>query len=217
MVWASADVGSGVYLNVTCKGMTDDKVVSLSFDDGPDEVMTPKVLDVLKEYDVKAAFFVTGNKAEKNPGLVRRMVEEGHIVANHSYSHSGLFPLGRTSSVEEELEKCNNAIFAATGIRVRLFRPPFGVTNPIIGRTVRKMNLKTIGWSIRSLDTIKKRDRQQVCKKIVGRLHPGAIILLHDRCENADLLLKMLISQIMENGYRCVSIGDLIKTDVYEN
>ena len=88
-VWASADVGSNVYLKTLCKADREDKVVSLTFDDGPDKIITPLVLDILKEYDIKATFFLIGKKAEKHPYLVKQIVEEGHIIANHTYSHSG--------------------------------------------------------------------------------------------------------------------------------
>ena len=84
LVWASADVASNVYRNTLCRGRNDERVVALTFDDGPDEQMTPRVLDVLNERNIKATFFLVGEKVERHPELVRRMVAEGHIVANHT-------------------------------------------------------------------------------------------------------------------------------------
>lgn len=217
LVWASADIDSNVYLKSLCKGKTDAKIVTLTFDDGPDEIMTPRVLDILKEYDIKATFCLIGSKAEQNYALVRRIVAEGHTVANHTYSHSWNFPMSSAAQVERELIRCNDAIFAATGVKTKYFRPPFGVTNPIVGKMVKKMKFNTIGWSIRSLDTIQSRDRERVCSRIINRLHPGAIILLHDRCNDADLLLEMLIAKITSNGYRIVSLTELSNIEPYEN
>lgn len=217
LVWASADVGSNVYLKSVCKGAVKDKVVTLTFDDGPDELMTPKVLDVLKRYDIKAVFFLIGEKVDKNPGIVRRIVEEGHIVANHTYSHSGLFPLSGKGKVMQELQKCGESIKNAIGRHPLLFRPPFGVTNPIIGRAVNAQGLKTIGWSIRSLDTVDGKTRAEILRKVEAKLHPGAIILLHDRCAKSDELLESIIESALNRNYSFIPLDKMLKIDVYEN
>ena len=217
LVWASADVGSNVYLKSVCKGAVKDKVVTLTFDDGPDELMTPKVLDVLKRYDIKAVFFLIGEKVDKNPDIVRRIVEEGHIVANHIYSHSGLFPLSGKGKVMQELQKCGESIKNAIGRYPLLFRPPFGVTNPIIGRAVNAQGLKTIGWSIRSLDTVDGKTRAEILRKVEAKLHPGAIILLHDRCAKSDELLESIIESALNRNYSFIPLDKMLKIDVYEN
>lgn len=217
LVWASADVGSNVYLKSVCKGAVKDKVVTLTFDDGPDELMTPKVLDVLKRYDIKAVFFLIGEKVDKNPDIVRRIVEEGHIVANHTYSHSGLFPLSGKGKVMLELQKCGESIKNAIGRYPLLFRPPFGVTNPIIGRAVNAQGLKTIGWSIRSLDTVDGKTRTEILRKVEAKLHPGAIILLHDRCAKSDELLESIIESALNRNYSFIPLDKMLKIDVYEN
>ena len=215
LVWASADISSNIYLKSVCKGDTEDKVITLTFDDGPDEIMTPRVLDVLKRHDVKATFFLIGDKVDKYPHIAKRIVDEGHIVGNHTYSHSGLFPLSSSTKVKDELQRCNDAIYEAVGLRTKLFRPPFGVTNPIIGKYVRQYGFKTIGWSIRSLDTVK--GREKVLKKVVRQLHPGAIILLHDRCENVDILLENIITSSLEKGFGIVSLDEMLKLKAYED
>lgn len=217
MVWASADVGSGIYLKSLCRKVTADRVVTLTFDDGPDEEMTPKVLDVLKGYDIKATFFLVGNRVERNSDIVRRIVAEGHTIGNHTFSHKGVFPLCRAERVEEELCRCSDAIADAAAVRPMLFRPPFGVTNPIIGRAVRGAGLQSVGMSIRSLDTLKRKRRRDICERVLRQLHPGAIILLHDRCAEADELLRMLIPAVLERGYRYAPISEFIKGELYEN
>ena len=217
LVWASADVGSNIYLKSLCKGATKERVMTLTFDDGPDEEMTPKVLDVLKRYNVKATFFLIGTKVDKNPEIARRIVAEGHIVANHTYSHSGLFPLSSGETVMQELQRCNDSIKSAVGRSPMLFRPPFGVTNPIIGRAVNAVGLRTIGWSIRSLDTVKGESRDAIRRKVVAKLHPGAIILLHDRCEDADKLLESIIVSAREQGFDFVGLDKMLNIDIYED
>jgi peptidoglycan/xylan/chitin deacetylase (PgdA/CDA1 family) len=179
--------------------------------------MTERVLDVLKRHNIKATFFLIGEKVEKFPHIVKRIVEEGHIVANHTYSHSGLFPLSSSAKVKEELQRCNDSIYNAVGLRIKLFRPPFGVTNPIIGKMVKRSDYKTIGWSIRSLDTINDKSRNDVADKVIGKLHRGAIILLHDRCNDADVLLETIIASAIEKKYTFVPLDELLKIDAYEN
>ena len=179
--------------------------------------MTPRVLDVLKQNDITATFFLIGNRVKTNPEIVSRMYKEGHLVANHTYSHLSTFPLSSSSRVKQEIENTNEAIYSVVGKVPHLFRPPFGVTNPIIGKVVKQKGLTTIGWSIRSLDTISKRSRNEVCEKVVGALHPGAIILLHDVCQDTDILLKQLIPMILEQGYRIVPLNKLLSIDCYEN
>lgn len=216
LVWASADVGSNVYLKTICRADTKEKVVALTFDDGVEE-NTTKVLDVLKKHNIQATFFLVGSKVEKHPHIVKRIVNEGHIVANHTYSHSGFFPTSSKKKVEQEITKCADAIQNTVGKRPVLFRPPFGVTNPIIGKVVRALGLKTIGWSIRSLDTVKGKTREEVAQKVLKNLHAGAIILLHDRCQEADSLVENIIEGAHKQGYVFASLDKMINVKPYEN
>lgn len=217
LAWASADVGSGVYLRTLCRGKTGRPVVALTFDDGPDPEMTPKVLAVLERYGVKATFFLVGRNVVRYPELARRIVEEGHVVGSHTFSHSVAFPLQRFGKVLHEIREAEEAILTETGRRPLLFRPPFGVTNPIIGKAVRRAGLQGIGWSIRSLDTFEGRDRQAVNRRIRRRLHDGAVILLHDRCRDADLLLEAVIGEIRASGREIVPLDELFEIKCYEN
>lgn len=216
LIWASADIGSNVYVKTLCKADRKDKVVALTFDDGPNYFTTPHVLNILKKHDIKATFFLIGKKAKKYPYLVNQIFEEGHIVANHTYSHSSFFPLSVRYSVKEDIEKGIEEINKAIGKKPKLFRPPFGVTNPILGKVVKDMNLTTMGWSIRSLDTISG-SREKIKEKVISKLHPGAIILLHDDCEDADQLLEILIPSILEKGYKIIPIDEMFEIDVYED
>ncbi len=216
LVWASADVGSQVYVRALCRGKTRQKHLSLTFDDGPDADMTPRVLDILRRHNLKATFFLVGSKVQQHPELVRRMVAEGHIVGNHTFFHRSTFPLNRCASAVKELEQCSSIIMKVTGNKPRLFRPPFGVTNPTLACAARKLNLLCVGWSIRSLDTIREAQPARTVERISKRLHPGAVILLHDRCRNADLLLESLITEIQNQGYQIIPSDHLLHIEPYE-
>jgi peptidoglycan/xylan/chitin deacetylase (PgdA/CDA1 family) len=145
------------------------------------------------------------------------MVAEGHIVANHTQSHTAAFTIGNRARVEEEIKRCSDAIYRVAGVRPLLFRPPFGVTTPLIGRAIKDMKLKVIGWSVRSYDTLHRRTRKSVVDGVMRKIHPGAIILLHDRCNNVDELLEMLIKEGTERGYRFVTLDEMLKIKVYED
>ncbi len=132
LVWASADVGGNIYPKSLCRGDRADKLVTLTFDDGPDEVMTPKVLDVLQKHDIKATFFVIGSKVKFPHSQTN--CSRGHTIANHTYSHKATFPMSSYGTVLEEIQRCTQAIERATRKLPGLFRPPFGVTNPILGK-----------------------------------------------------------------------------------
>ena len=206
-----------MYLKTLCRRETDEPFVALTFDDGPDAVMTPRVLDTLNRYGVKATFFLIGEKVRKHPDIVRRIVGDGHIIGNHTYTHSAKFPLSGSQSVQKELADTQRIVEDIVGVKMRLFRPPFGVTNPIIGNAVRYSGLQSVGWSVRSFDTVEKRDRADVCRRIRRRLHNGAVILLHDRCKDADILLEYLLEEIRACNMQVVMLDKLLEVEKYEN
>lgn len=215
LVWASADIGSGVYLKALCRAERADKVVALTFDDGPDADSTPRVLDLLKRYDVRATFFVVGEQARQNPELIHRMVAEGHTVAGHSYYHLPQSTLWSSQRYTEELFRCNDVVARLTGLRMRLYRPPFGVTNPPIARAVKNLGLIPVGWSVRSLDTITK-NRDRVVDRVMRGLRGGDVILLHDRLENSEELLEKLLTALRTQHYTTATVDELFKIEAYE-
>lgn len=215
LVWASADIGSGVYLKALCRAESADKVVALTFDDGPDADSTPRVLDLLKRYDVRATFFVVGEQARQNPELIHRMVAEGHTVAGHSYYHLPQSTLWSSQRYTEELFRCNDVVARLTGLRMRLYRPPFGVTNPPIARAVKNLGLIPVGWSVRSLDTITK-DTDRVVDRVMRGLRGGDVILLHDRLENSEELLEKLLTALRTQHYTTATVDELFKIEAYE-
>lgn len=209
LVYASCNIRSNIYLKVFCKKQTTEKIVALTFDDGPDPVQTPKVLKVLKEQQIPACFFCIGRKVKGNEELIRQIISEGHLIGNHSFTHTNTFPLYSPSRMKKDLQACQAALEEVTSQKTKLFRPPFGVTNPTIAQTIKKLGYTPIGWNIRTLDT-QQPSIEKVLQRIRKKLCPGSIILLHDRMPDSDLLLKEVLRLIKEQGYTVVRLDTIL-------
>lgn len=164
MVWASASIRSGVYVRAFCREKTDRKVVYLTFDDGPHPPETERVLDVLRERGARATFFLIGSKVSGNEVVLRRMLEEGHALGLHTYSHAGTFPLLSFDKMLADVNEGKRAVESVAGKKISLFRPPFGVTNPTISKVIRTLRLQTVGWDVRSFDTMFCKSSEHSCK-----------------------------------------------------
>lgn len=164
MVWASASIRSGVYVRAFCCEKTDRKVVYLTFDDGPHPPETERVLDVLRERGARATFFLIGSKVSGNDAVLRRMLEEGHALGLHTYSHAGTFPLLSFDKMLADVNEGKRAVESVAGKKISLFRPPFGVTNPTISKVIRTLGLQTVGWDVRSFDTMFCKQSGHSCK-----------------------------------------------------
>lgn len=165
MVWASASIRSGVYVRAFCREKTDRKVVYLTFDDGPHPPETERVLDVLRERGARATFFLIGSKVSGNEAVLRRMLEEGHALGLHTYSHAGTFPLLSFDKMLADVNEGKSAVESVAGKKISLFRPPFGVTNPTIAKVIRTLGLQTVGWDVRSFDTMFCKSSEHSCKQ----------------------------------------------------
>ncbi len=213
LIYASFSISSGIYVRAFCRKHTKAKLIALTFDDGPHPVYTPQVLDVLKQYNVKATFFVIGERITGNEDIVKRTHAEGHLVGNHSFTHKKTFPLFGKTKLFFDMYQCDSAIARTTAQCAKWFRPPFGVTNPNVAKAVKMLKYKVAGWSIRSLDTVIS-NKDKVMKRVVSRLHPGAIILMHDHLPDAPYILKQVMQQAMEKGYRFVTLDELEALEV---
>ena len=200
LFYASYSIKSQVYVRALCRVKTDENIVYLTFDDGPDAEQTPQVLDVLKRNNATATFFCIGSRIASNEQILKRIIDEGHTIGNHSFSHTNGFPLFSRRRMIADLEQCQQAIQSATGTAPTLFRPPFGVTNPTVGKAVKALNLKTIGWAIRTYDT-NGGSNAKIARRISRQLRPGAIILLHDRLPQSAERLQMVIDTVKGKGY----------------
>lgn len=185
------------------------KCVALTYDDGP-SAYTPELLDILNRYQAKASFFVLGSKVSSQAALLKRMVQSGHDVGNHSWSHPDLSRLG-ASAIHEQLANTNSAITSATGKTPTLARPPYGATSPTVFAQLQSLGLSSIHWSVDTRDWA-DRNSQIVCNRAVGNTRPGAIILLHDIHKTSVDATPCIIETLQKQGYRLVSVSSLLGT-----
>jgi peptidoglycan/xylan/chitin deacetylase (PgdA/CDA1 family) len=214
LVWGSMSVKSGFFMQVVCEAVITEKLVALTFDDGPQLQYTPEILDILKEHDVPAAFFCIGKNIADNSSLLQRIDQEGHIAGNHSYSHHFWFDMFSAKKMLAELQLTDDTVEKTIGKRPHLFRPPYGVTNPNLKKATEKGKYVSIGWNIRSLDTVAK-EPSALLKRITPFLKPGAIILLHDSMAVTVQTLPVLIDHIRKEGYRIERIDKLLNIPAY--
>jgi peptidoglycan/xylan/chitin deacetylase (PgdA/CDA1 family) len=152
------------------------KAVALTFDDGPQEPDTPRLLDLLAGENVAATFFVLGRQAERHPGLVRRIRAEGHELGVHGFSHRSMLWLS-SREMGAEIDQT----LALLGRGVRLLRPPYGFKDPRLFRVAGERGLEVAGWTVHGADW-RKASPEKIASRILGRIEPGAIVLLHDGC-----------------------------------
>ncbi len=191
-----------------------DNWVSITFDDGPNVDITPKVLQLLDAYNAKATFFCIGKQAKAHPQLLKEIVAKGHTLGNHTYSHARSFGFLGTQQVMDELRKTNDLIEKITGLKMRLYRPCFAVTNPQIEKAVAQLGLHVIGWNVRSLDTT-PRPASMVLKRITSKTSKGDVILLHDTSEKSVAVLEQLLLFLQENNLRSVPVDRLLQRNAY--
>jgi len=188
--------------------------VSITFDDGPNSDFTPKVLQLLKQFSVKATFFCVGKQVEKHPEILKQIISEGHSVGNHTYTHSKSFGFFTLERIKVELQKTKSVVKDLTGFEMNLYRPAFAVTNPMIEQAVKDLNLKSIGWSVRSLDTT-SRSEKLTLKRITSKVAKGDIILLHDTSSKTIAVLERLLVFLQEKKLESVTVERLLEIEAY--
>jgi peptidoglycan/xylan/chitin deacetylase (PgdA/CDA1 family) len=179
--------------------------IALTFDDGPCEPQTAKVLDTLKKHDVKATFFIIGKNISGNETILRRMVSEGHSVGSHSYSHHFWIDMWGRKRLRKDIERSLSEIKNCTGQETKLFRPPYGVTTPNFAHVLKNLNLQSVGWNVRSYDTSTP-DLNKILARVLQQTKKGSIILLHDRLDYAPELVDKLIPALREKKFEFVTI-----------
>lgn len=189
-----------MFVKTECTFAAQGKEVMLTFDDGPDPEKTSQIIDLLEKYNAKGVFFFIGKKIDQHPEIAKLASEKGHSVGSHSYHHGNLFDVLPTSKVAEELRQTEKAIENATGKPCVLFRPPYGITNPNIAKALRQFQYRVIGWNLRSLDTL-IHDSVKLEKRVLKRIKPGTIILLHDTAPAVLPVLERVLIFLKENGY----------------
>ena len=197
---------------------TDEKMIALTFDDGPDPTYTPEILDVLSKYNAKATFFVLGKSAEKHPDIIKRQYAEGHELANHTYSHPYKV---NSKALVEELNQTNDIIHNITGFSPNLFRPVGGNYNDQMIRIAQKEGYKVVIWSWH-LDTQdwKNPGVNKITKKVLNGARPGDVVLFHDGGGNRKQTiqsLEVILNKLQKKGFKFVTISELMGNIKKEN
>ncbi len=181
----------------------------LTFDDGPNP-NTLAILEVLKKHQAPATFFCIGKQAQQHPDILNKIISEGHIVGNHTQNHSNKWGWMRSEEVRFEVGEATKNLESLSGKPIHFFRPPFGVTNPRIGKVLRTLPLKIIGWDLRSLDTAIK-NPEKLWRRIKPKLKNSSIILFHDTQEHTVEVLEKTLEYCQSHGIKIVSLADKIE------
>ena len=194
--------------------LSGEKVIYLTFDAGYENGNTPMILDALKKHQVPAAFFVVGNYLETSPDLVKRMVSEGHIVANHTYPHPDMSKISDPESFAKELSSLETSYTEITGETMRrYYRPPQGKYSKANLQMAKALGYQTFFWSLAYVDWYQDQQptKEEAFKKLLGRIHPGAIVLLHSTSSTNAAILDELLTKWEEMGYRFGTLDELVR------
>ena len=193
---------------------TKEKVVALTFDDGPHPTFTPELLKILDKYHVKATFFMIGREMEKHPEIVREVMARGHVIGNHTYTHPHDIEIDTETQIIRELDLCENTIEKITGKRSHLFRPPRGLVDSTVFMIAEEEGYPVILWTV-SADHHDAPTPKDMAKRVLRLIRPGGIVLSHDgtACTRwKDVAATpMIIEELKKRGYRFVTIPELLK------
>ena len=207
-------IRSNFFIKIVCSAKTDKKEIAISFDDGPAANFTPQLLQLLKTDNVKATFFCIGNRIAGNESILKQVQEEGHIIGNHSYSHHFWFDMFSSEKMLADMKQMDAAMTNATGLQPKLFRPPYGVTNPNLKKAIINGNYIPVGWSVRSMDTVIK-DEKKLLAKITSGIKPGAVFLFHDTSHTTLQVLPQFIKEVKNRGFHIVPLDKLLHLPAY--
>lgn len=192
---------------------TEEKQVAISFDAAWGADKTQGILDILKEFDVKATFFLVGFWVDGHEDMVRAIDEAGMDIGTHSNTHPDMVKLDK-ATMKEELESSISKIKAVTGEDVELFRAPFGSYNNDLLEVAESLNLKTIQWDVDSLDW-KGLSASEITNRVVSKAKNGSIILMHNNADNVLDALRLTLNRLKIKGYKVTSISNLIYQENY--
>lgn len=193
--------------------ITEEKVLYLTFDAGYENGNTEAILDALKKHQVPATFFLVGNYIETSPDLVRRMVAEGHTVGNHTYHHPDMSKISTADAFQKELTDMEAAYEQVIGQPMKhYYRPPQGKYSEANLKMAKDFGYYTFFWSLAYVDWYedKQPTKEEAFKKLIGRIHPGAIVLLHSTSKTNGEILDELLTKWEDMGYTFRSLDDLV-------
>jgi peptidoglycan-N-acetylglucosamine deacetylase len=196
------------------------KQLALTYDDGPNDPHTQRLLDVLARHEIRATFFLIGRYVQQRPEIVRELIRAGHVVGNHTFTHP-LLIFKSAREVRSQLESCNRALTDAVGEHSNLFRPPFGGRRPAVLRIARGMGLEPIMWNVTGYDW-NASSSEQIERTVTRQVRGGDVVLLHDgghRDFGADRSYSVtatdrLISRYKSEGYEFVTIPEMMRKAV---
>lgn len=191
---------------------TDEKILYLTFDAGYENGNTPAILDALKKHQAPAVFFAVGNFIKDNPDLIKRMIAEGHIVGNHTMTHPDMSQISSMESFQKELEGVEELYTSVTGEPMtKFYRPPRGVYSTENLSMAKELGYSTFFWSLAYVDWIQDQQpsKEEAFQKLIPRIHPGAIVLLHNTSSTNAAILDELLTRWEEMGYQFHSIKEL--------
>ena len=212
--WGTYFMQLNYFLVSYCRGSKYKKEIAITFDDGPMREFTPRVLDVLKTENVPAAFFVIGKNISGNENLLKRMNDEGHIIGNHSFEHGFWFSLSRKQNMIDDLKKCDDAVKRVVGLQPKIFRPPYGVTNPRVAKVIQQGSYFSVGWSVRTYDTTAT-SASRLLEKSLKNLKNGDVILFHDWGKHTLGILSEFIREARKRGFKFVRADELLGVKAY--
>jgi len=194
-------------------GAAEEKVIYLTFDAGYENDLTAGILDTLKKHNVPAAFFLVGTYVRDHPELIRRMTSEGHIVANHTMSHPDMTKIASKAAFQKELAQVEDIYRDVTGQEIpRFYRPPRGTYSEANLKFAQELGYTTVFWSLayRDWENDNQPTREEAFGKLIPRIHPGAVILLHNTSKTNAVILDELLTKYTELGYRFEGLEHLV-------
>lgn len=211
-----------VFGNFVYRKKTTEKIIALTFDDGPNPPFTSRILDVLAAHHIQATFFLVGKNVEKYPDVVRAMVNAGHVIGNHSYSHS-FWEYFRHPFFESEITHTQDIIQRITGKTPALFRPPWLFRHPGIFKTLRRNNLAPVSGVFGSYLEVFQIPAEKLAARVMSKIKPGTILIFHDgynasggnRAQTAEAI-NLLIPKLLAVGYQFVTVDLLLGVPAYQ-
>lgn len=196
---------------------TEEKKIYLTFDCGFENGNTPAILDALKKHNAKATFFIVGNYMETSPDLVKRMVEEGHTVGNHTYHHPDMSKIGDKEAFRKELSDLEALYEETIGQPMtKYYRPPQGIYSESNLKMAQELGYKTFFWSLAYVDWYQDQQptHEEAFSKLIPRIHPGAVVLLHNTSKTNGEILDELLTKWEELGYSSHTLGELTGEEI---
>jgi peptidoglycan/xylan/chitin deacetylase (PgdA/CDA1 family) len=215
IVLGSYFIGLQFFIKSYCHGSRAKAQISITFDDGPLPSHTDAILDILKQEKAAATFFLIGKNMADKEDIIKRIDAEGHLIGTHSYSHHWRFPLQTVSKISAEIVATKKMVSDIILRKPLLFRPPFGVTDPLLASAIKACKVSSIGWSVRTYDTVISSPDKLL--KRACRVQNGDIILFHDNGLQTNVILPLFIQNVRKQGFEIVPLDQLLGINAYEN